>query len=187
MFMAMKPLLAAALAMFLLQNAAHSVQTYVYVSCSGSILREVEVSPTNKRIKASPLNNARIFAEFGVSPADYALVTPHGLGSVSLMPVDGSSGLPTLAVFSFNYSGSTAMTDTHTAHLMAQGAVSSSGSGIFQSLVGRATALLSYDANFTNLHRVNYTIVATGTDPAAAGKNVFIHCKVHSGKVFRQL
>jgi hypothetical protein len=70
---------------------------------SGSIEVQEPLPADATRTRFSALNNPRVFAEFNVSPSDYALVMDvAGSGVLQLVPRSTNSGLTTIEVFRLN-------------------------------------------------------------------------------------
>src|SRR5688500_1165796 len=70
---------------------------------SGSIEVQEPLPADATRTRFSALNSPRVFAEFNVSPSDYALVMDvAGSGVLQLVPRSTNSGLTTIEVFRLN-------------------------------------------------------------------------------------
>ncbi|MEA3186955.1 MAG: hypothetical protein QOD99_785 [Chthoniobacter sp.] len=184
----MKQIVTGTIAVFLSATLALAAPApVVLATASGTIFREEDASETDSRIKTSPFNNARIFSEFQVSKNDYVLVTDVLGNNLTLKPISASSSLSSIRVLDFSYTGNHAIVDTRTGHLLNQATISSPATAtLFKGISGRVSSLEKIDENTSRAKSLTYTILATGTNPAATDQSVFIQAKIHGAKVFTQ-
>jgi len=143
----MKKFFSCSVLMFLLATAAAPTwagTTAVFkAKVSGSVRTQLLITPVDGRIESAPLNNKRIFDEFGVSPDDYELVlTLSGDISVLLMPKSLSSGLPSVNVFTVHGSS---IVDTHKNTIGAGGSLTSGATtNLFKDLAGELQGAIKF-------------------------------------------
>jgi hypothetical protein len=160
--------------------------TQFQVSFAGTIFVETRDAKNVTHIVAQPLNAARLFKEFNLSPQNYALVTNEVGLSVNFVPISASSGLPTVQIVSLSYPNAP-LIDQHLHTTLNFATVSSSATiGIFQNLTGAAFTRGMEDK--TNSFPVGLAMSFTtiGTDTAHVASFVDIQFTVRTIRKFVQ-
>jgi hypothetical protein len=187
----MKSLQAILLGVLLLASASTSragtVGTTLFkAKVSGTAQTQLVLGPTDGRIDTSPLNNARIFAEFGVSPDLYALVFEVGSTTVlELVPKSSMAKLPTIEVVKLG-TGVGQVVDTHSRTLAIAGPIAAgTATNLFQGIAGEVTGAVKYDGAFppTAFKSLSLDVRAQSMD---AGLDAILKFKITTSGVFTQ-
>jgi hypothetical protein len=94
--------IAALLALILSTAGAFAVDSILSATASGTVTVEETVATGVTRLRTTPLNNARLFSEYAVSPKDYGLVIGISQNFTGLVFAPRIvPGLPEIYVFAF--------------------------------------------------------------------------------------
>jgi hypothetical protein len=164
------------------------------VNISGTVYKPLS-SEEGTRPVATPLNNRRIFAEFDVSPDDYALViTLDGEGLILLVPKSGSVKLPVITVLALD--GARSIPNTRTGVILFESPVfnSNESGNIFSNMRGtifgslklnEGEGLQRFNANVTG-SSASGPIVKTVTAKGIVSTTTLLKFKVTRGRPFVQ-
>ena len=191
----MKQLITLLLCTFVASTALAGDGLRYLANVSGTAFEQISVDST-QRIKSSPVNTARVFEEFGVSPNDYALVLDINSGNmVTLVPKSAGSGLPIIPVMQ-RESVRTISNSKADAHMFESPiGNSASSAGIFTGLRGTMLGslkfsdddrLLKFSASFNGSGSDFGGPVVTDQAKGAFSTGVLLKLKVSKGALFTQ-
>lgn len=136
------------------------------------------------RIETGRLNNARVFREFHVSEADYALVLTPDNDSVHLIPRRAVSNLPTIPVITST--GSYYLTSEKARAVksfITLGSVDADLGNVFRELRGYATGTYRLD-NEGSFGRTTLTLIGFGVTGINDHSGTILKARILSGKRF---
>ena len=160
---------------------------------NGSAFKQVK-GDNGSRVERSPINNQRIFEEFGVSQEDYALVLDVNAESlVSLVPRSSTVKLPVIYVIlrsdvhtASNGKLRTSMFETPVGNSDAEGTLFQDLRGtMFGSLkFSESDELLKFNATVTGSSNADSIIVKDGTAKGLFTTGILLKFKVTRGAPF---
>jgi hypothetical protein len=148
---------------------SQAIDSLLKATVSGTIHTQTLLSVSEGRIHTEKLDVKRVFAEFGASPDDYALVVDvSGAGVLELIPRHTAAMLPTLVVLTFG-SAAESVVDTRT-HLFAYSAPIAPGSAtnLFEHLAGEMAGTLKSSA-LSAITKISLEVLARGSDTVGTG------------------
>jgi hypothetical protein len=150
----------------LLTTVANAAGPLLLANVSGTVEIQEPLTADATRTRFSSLNNQRVFAEFNVSPNDYALVVNIiGSGVLQLMPRSTNAGLPTIEVLSL--SDNTSVIDTKKGIGDLFSTISSTATdNLFEGLTGSVHGRITFrpPISLESFKKFTFSGVAKGTN-----------------------
>lgn len=171
----MKNALFAIFSLLLVSAASSDAANFLKARVTGTVQTQTLQGLNEGRIRTSALNNASIFEQFGVSPADYELVVAIEETGLYLLPRT-QGALPTLTVVRFNDDSGTVVDTRKRAVSYVAQAGNTTATNLFEDFAGTAVGLFRYTGEFSSptFKSGSVNVMGKGTDNLGEGSNAAI-------------
>lgn len=174
------------LSLLLLLASSRAAQPVFLVEITGAVYSTPDAGGPEFELDTTKVNNARIFAEFGVSKEDYALVLDGNILKVLFRQKNSGAGLPDIPVLDISLGSGGVSTDKKL--IRAAGPITSPATGnLFEGLEGTGLGTVTFKGPIATAELEKFSIKFLGAcrNPLEGASNkAALRFSLKTGKEF---